>query len=565
MISPDGQWVALAARAHDGKWGIAIRELTTGATSFLPQSQAFRGLCWSHDSKEILVQEGNRLLALDVASGTVREVTVVVGSLFGATWNADDVVLFGIDGKGIHRVSALGGSAEELIHPDPSRGETSVTYPYFLPDGNRFLYLARQYPDGVRVHTLRAGALDSTETTLVGEIASSFALLDSGYLLHVADGTLMATRFDPDGLELSGRPIPIAHGVSYFKPVGITLFSAARDGTLLYRKRATNKSLVWFDAAGVQQEVLIDRGEFKGFEISPDDDQAAIAIVDPRDGTSDIWLHGLNRGTASRFTVASGEEAFPVWMPDGKSIVFSWERRDAPDIFVKNVDGAGEETLLIGANPVEFPADVSPDGRHLLYFSNLNEPEWDVWTVEIGDPASARLLVGQPATRLGGQFSPDGRLVAYGSDETGRWQIWVRPFTSPGRAVQITTDGVTSGFARGCRWARRGRTLYYANGKSLYAVDLSTEDGLTKPQPHLLFETPHPIDGFDLTGDGRFLVELRDDSIVEPLHVIVNWSPPQHCTKATKSDWSEMGPCERSRFPGSNGAGDRTRRRTGME
>ena len=171
--------------------------------------------------------------------------------------------------------------------------------------------------------------------------------------------------------------------------------------------------------------------------------------------------------------------------------------------------------------------DASLRGVVVRIDDSSNEPDWDAWTVEIGDPGSARLLVGQPATRLGGQFSPDGRLVAYGSDETGRWQIWVRPFTSPGRAIQITTDGSTATFGPSwCRWARSGRTLYYANGKSLYAVDLSTEDGLTKPQPHLLFETPHPIDGFDLTGDGRFLVELRDDSIVEPIHVIVNWSPP---------------------------------------
>jgi dipeptidyl aminopeptidase/acylaminoacyl peptidase len=371
-------------------------------------------------------------------------------------------------------------------------------------------------------YKLRAGALDSSETTLVGDIGSGVAFLDSGHLIHVVDGTLMATQFDQNTLQFVGRPLPIANGVRYFMPTGSASFSAARNGTIVFRKREINNSVVWFDADGTGLGTLADRGDFGSVDISPDGEQAALDVKDPRTGTGDIWLYGLNRSTTSKLTVHPAEESRPVWTPAGNAIVFYSDRERLPDIFIKDLDGAGEVKLILGTERLEFNEDMSPDGQHLLYSTMVEDGNLDLWVMTLGDLDSARAFVAAPGTQFFGKFAPDGQLVAYASLEAGRPEVWVKPFPEAGRSVQISTEGGLSS-----AWARSGRTLYYSYEKKLFFVDLSTPGKLARPQPRLLFETPHTINNFDVADDGRFLTVLRDDSIIEPLNVIVNWSPPQ--------------------------------------
>ena len=521
VISPDGLRVVLPVQKPEGEWVVAVREFASATVTFLSGAEDMRPLCWSPDGSEIALRDRDRIKMIEVAGGTIRDVAEVKGIVRGAAWNEDDVILFAVEGDGIYRISAIGGAKEKIVSPDTSRFEIAPSFPTFLSDGNRFLYLVtiRDPSQDWSTYKLRAGALDATETTLVGDMGSEVALLDSGHLVHVADGTLMATRFDEEALELVGRPIPIADGVFYFMPTGSAFFSAARNGTILYKRREINGSLVWFDANGAQQGVLAARGGFGKVDISPDGQQAALDLRDPRNGTSDVWLYGLERSTTSRLTVHPAEEASPIWTPSGNAIIFYSDRLRRPDIFIKDLDGAGDENVLVGTDDLEFNEDVSPDGRHLLYSSDQGGT-YGLWVLEIGDPESGRAFVSAPGWQAAATFSPEGRLVAYASRETGRSEIWVKPFPEAGRSVQISTEG-------GMRsaWARTGRTLYFALGKKLFSVDLSTAEKLARPEPRLLFETPQTIGDFDVAPDGRFLMVLRDDSIIEPNNVIVNWSP----------------------------------------
>jgi Tol biopolymer transport system component len=521
LISPDGRRVAFWAQRHDDEWRRALLDLASGSVTLLDGTGSVHA--WSPDGREMLIVTEGRLKALDVVSGAQRDITGVDGIVRGAAWNEEEVVLFGVEGEGIYRVSAVGGAAERIIAPDPKRFEVAPSYPHFLSDGKRFLYVApTRRPDGDSPNLLRVGALDTSETSAVGEIGSMVRLLDSGFLLHVFDGTLAATRFDEDSLELSGRPIPIADGVGYFQPVASAEFDSARNGTITYRRREVNQSVVWFDADGVEQGIVVPEGGFNGVDISPDGEQAAIAVVDPRTGTSDLWLYGLARGTASRLTVDRAEEQSPVWSPDGNTIVFASDRDRLPDMFRIDLDGTGEWSLVFGTDQLEFNSDLSPDGRQVLFTTNIDGGNWDLWMMELDAPDTARPFVSHPAFQHGGRFSPDGQLVAYVSDQTDRREIWIKPFAEAGRSVQVSTEGASE-----AQWAPEGRTLYYASRDRMFSVDLEREVAATHPRPKLLFEAPHPISNFAVAPDGRFLVVLRDDSIVEPAHVIVNWKPPE--------------------------------------
>ena len=209
-----------------------------------------------------------------------------------------------------------------------------------------------------------------------------------------------------------------------------------------------------------------------------------------------------------------------MWSPDGNTIVFASDRDRLPDVFRIALDGTGEWSLVYGTDQLEFNSDLSPDGRQMLFTTNIDGGNWDLWVMEIDAPDTARPFVAHPAFQSDGRFSPDGQLVAYVSDQTGRAEIWIKPFAEAGRSVQVSTEGASE-----ARWARDGRTLFYASTDRMFSVDLAREVAATDPRPELLFETPHPISDFTVAPDGRFLVVLRDDSIVEPVHVIVNWTP----------------------------------------
>ncbi|MBW3671198.1 MAG: protein kinase [Acidobacteria bacterium] len=524
FVSPDGRRVAFYAKQSEGAWAIALRDLGSDSVTMLPDSERMIILCWSPRGNELAVIRGGRLGVVDIAEGTSRDISEAKGLPRGGAWNRDDLILFATEGQGIFRVSALGGESERIVAPEASRFEVAPMYPEFLPDGIRFLYMSvtRDPSRDRNSYKLRAGRLDATETTEVGEIASKFDLLDSGHLLQVVDGTLVATPFDEDALGFRGKPIPVVNGVYYFMPTGAAAFDAARNGTIVYRKPAINDSILWFGRDGSRGEALVERvASHRSVAISPDGEQAAIDLTDTRTGTSDIWLYGLSRNTRSRLTFHPSEEAAPVWMPSGNALLFYSDRVRRPDIFMKDLDGAGEERLVVGTDELEFIGDVSPDGSVIVYHRFDSSSRYDLWLTNLEGEADPRPYVVGPEAQWGARFSPDGRFIAYISGETGRDEIWVKPFPGPGRSIQISTEG-----GDGPVWDRERLVLYYENRNRIYEVDLSTSGRLARPEPRLLFGIAEEIVAFDVDRDGRFLMVISDESLKEPNHVIVHWAPP---------------------------------------
>ncbi len=524
LLSPDGRNVAMRVKRPDGAWVIGLRELGSDSLKMFPGSGRMSLLCWSPRGNELAVIEDGRLKVMDIVEGTSRDISAVQGIPRGGTWSPEDVILFATEGNGIFRVSALGGTSERIVAPEPGRFEIAPMYPKFLRNGNRFLYmsLTREPSRERNSYKLRSGRLDSPDTAEVGEIGSKFDLLDSGHLLHVVDGTLVAMPFDEKALRFTGKPIPVVRGVNYFMPTGGASFTSARNGTIGYRKADSNSSIRWFDRDGSRGAALVEGVSGFSVAISPDGQQVAFDLRDTRTGTSDLWLYGLSRDTRSRLTTHPAEEANPVWTPSGNALVFDSDRLRRPDIFIKDLEGSGEERVIVGSDDLTHPCDVSPDGKVVVYYRFDPGSRNDLWLADLEGEPNARPFLIVPESQTGARFSRDGLFVAYTSGETGRDEVWLKPFPGPGRSIQISTEG-----GRVPIWDRERRALYYERENKIYEVNLETSANLARPEPRFLFEVSEEIVWFDVARDGRFLMVISDESLNEPHNVIVHWSPPK--------------------------------------
>jgi Tol biopolymer transport system component len=296
--------------------------------------------------------------------------------------------------------------------------------------------------------------------------------------------------------------------VYYFKPTGEAWLSASANGTLTYRAPFGGQSLVWVDRTGHRTGALPVTGAFSGLRLSRDGASVVAALVDPRIGTPDLWLYGARRETATRLTFSAGYEDAPTLTPDGARLFYSSDALGVPDIFVKQIGSAEDDRPFLVAPGAQYPLDVSPDGKWLVYLTtDFGDTGEDLYVTPLeGDPRPIP-FVRTPASENRARFSPDGTAVAYSSNESGDFQVYVKAFPGPGQADPV--------------WSHDGRHLYFLHLNGVYEADVRAPDA----EPRLLFETAGPVGALEVSPDGtRFLVIARDDLAVQnPTRVIVNW------------------------------------------
>ena len=529
QISPDGTTLAFAARKDlSSPRSIWIRPVASfDARSLEGTNGAGTTMTWSADSKWILFNAEGKLRRIR-ADGGAAETVADRPSISGTAMNAAGTVLFTPSEGPLSRVSQ-GGAPQPITSLDKSRHERAHGSPHFLPDGEHFLFVAfaREPKGQVRRLYLYAGQLDSKEVKFLGEISSGVAYSEPGYLLFVRDGALVAAPFDADKLEIRGEPVTIADSVFYFKPAGVAGVSASRNGTLTYILPVAASSLVWLDGSGKQIGEPVRANEsFGGMRIGRDGSRVTIAIADTKVGTNDLWSLGLTRPTATRLTFDEGWEDQPVLSPDGAQMFYSTDRIGIPDIFVKKTGSAEQDRGVVIEAGEQLPADVSPDGKYLVYESDRYDATGDdIWVVRTDGTERPRPIVRTPATELGPRISPDGRWLAYSSNESGKYQVYVKPFPGAGEARQISTVTGTSG-----RWSPDSRFLYFREWNRVMVADLQIPDA----EPQFLFEPDREVGNFEVAPDGkRFLVELTDRLVAQqPTRVIVNW--PSMITKQAR-------------------------------
>jgi Tol biopolymer transport system component/predicted Ser/Thr protein kinase len=521
-ISPDGRYLAFNATDNSGKSRIWVRPLNALAAQPLPGTEGTTRPFWSPDSRFLgFVAEG-KLKKIDVSGGPPQKICDAPTGSDGS-WSSEGVILY--DGTGndpIYRVSASGGTPVIAVKPDAGRKETQVAWPEFLPDGRHYLYMANgQKADD---NQYRIGSLDSTESKVLAPAQTLITYAPPGYLLFVRDKTLVAQSFDAKAMKTKGEPIPLAEHVGT-DSVGLALFSVSRDGTLAYRTGESGTRLLWMDRSGKELETVGDPGEAHNPALSPKGDRLAYDLSDPRSGRADIWIRDLARGVSSRFTFGAADEVAPLWSPDGSRIVFSDNRSGTYDLYEKAADGQGEEKLLLHSDELKIANDWSRDGRHIAFASQSKETAFDILLLPTFGDRKPVTFLKTPFVEMWPVFSPDGRFLAYQSNESGRMEVYVQSFPGPGGKWQVSTAGGVEP-----KWRGDGKELYYrAADQKLMAVEVKAGESFEAGVPRPLFmarvQPGLARNRYTATADGqRFLLvaPLKRESMT-PTTVVLNW------------------------------------------
>lgn len=538
-ISPDGKRLAFVATDSTGKRYIYIRSLAAMAAQRLAGTEGALHPFWSPDNQFLGFTALGKLKKIDASGGapiTICDAAV----LRGGTWNADGTIVF-TPGPNVPLfvVSASGGTVTTVTRLDSLRKENSHRWPSFLPDGRHFLYLARTVTAGSQGEggLICLASLDGKVNKILVPAVSN-AVYASGHILYVRGTTLVAHLFDESSLELKGEPITITDGVTYDPSTNRGMFTVSSNGMLVYQTGIANvgSRLIFLDRGGKSVSVASELAEYFYPRLSPDDKRVSSYVWDFQSHNADIWITDFTRGLKTRFTFHATAETHSVWSPDGSRIIFNSTVEGPANLYQKATSGAGGEELLLRSDHYKAPCDWSRDGKFLLYqeFSGTGT-QLDLWVLPLNGDRKPVSFLQTEFNEGDARFSPDGRWVAYVSDESGQKEIYLRPFQEPdklsGKAAVAGKWQVSVSGGDSPRWRRDGKELYYfSSDNRMMAADINVKAGsLEVSHVRPLFEVPSivqlPTSDYDVTADGKkFLVNVPFESQNQtPLTLVVNW------------------------------------------
>jgi serine/threonine protein kinase len=526
-IAPNGRTVAIVAYLESARKNVLwIYELGSHSVKILPDTESATYPFWCPDGRSLAFFADGKLKKLDVAGGPVQTISDAPAGR-GGTWNKDGVIVLAPDTNGgLYRVSALGGTPTPITTPDRSRGEDGHRWPVFLPDGKHYLYLTANFTGRAGVNAIFVGALDSNEKQFVVEAAANAAYTAPGYLLFYKDKTLLAQRFDTKRLALTGSPTTAWSDIQYLPQVRKAVF-AVSDYGLLAAQSGSGVPIsqpTWFDRSGREVGTAAKPDVYGNVFLAANGDSLAVDKTDMASLNVDIWTYALNRDSSKRLTFDPGLDAVPIWSPDSSRLVFGSNRQLNWDLFIKNADGSQDEKILIPHDGIaKFPDDWSRDGKFILYNKGT-----DLWSLALPETKGALLLKASSVLR-NGQFSPDGKWVAYASNETGKWEVYVTSFPDARGKWQVSTSG-----GEQPRWRADGKELFYlsADGKMM-AAQVTTGANFDARTPLALFQASprqpvlvYDLFAYDVSRDGqRFLINTPvKQTETQPLSLVLNWN-----------------------------------------
>jgi serine/threonine protein kinase len=519
-ISPDGRWIVFAGSSSE-KERLYLRPLDSLEALPLPGTEGGISPFWSPDSRYVGFFADGKIQKIAVSGGPPQAICEA-GIEALPTWGSSGQIVFiqiGMQNGGLWAVDANGGEPRRVRAVDFAHGEKALVWPFFLRDGRRYLFVTIA-ENRDRMHLLlRVGSLDSTETTTVGDVSSRVELA-SGHLLFVREGVLLAQPFDTGTLQTRGEAVALAEHVYQFNGPLMAAFSASGTGVIAYEPSTRPSRLTWVDRTGRELEALPFTGAILHIRIARDGRTLALSIIDEKKGSSDIWTYDFQRRLPSRATLDPRDERMTVWSADGQSIFFRGDWVGPPDVYRVSV-GSPESAAPVVARPgVQSPEDVSPDGRFLVFTEYMRRTNGDLWMLPLsGGEAKALSLTRTPFDEKGARFSPDGRWIAYYSNESGGREVYLRPVEASGERIRVSSDGGTMP-----RWRRDGRELFYlAPDGAVIAVPIAVG---ARPQPGLgsaLFRVEGVLRDYDVAADGqRFLVDVAEPDPT-PIRVLANW------------------------------------------
>jgi Tol biopolymer transport system component len=519
-ISPDGQQIVVAPNfGVQQPTPLWLRLLASTSGRLLTGTEGASFPFWSPDGRSIGFFADEKLKRLDVTSEAIQ-ILADAPTARGGAWQADGTILFAPNAQGpLFRVAATGGQPTVATHLQ--EGQNDHRAPFILPDGLHFLYYARGTPQVRGVHVAR---LDGTETKRLLDADGAAVYTRSGHLLFPRQGELLAQPFDARRLTLDGEPFRVADSVSVNPGISLASLSASASGPIAYgTDRIRRTQFAWFDRSGRRLETLgtPDQRGLANPSMSPDGTRVAFRRV--VGGNWDVWLIDM-QGAVSKFTSALSSDWYPVWSPDGQQIFY---QTMISNIYSRSVTDGTPEQLLLRETTMVYPSDVSPDGSVLLY-TRATSSSTDLWYVPLGADRTPHSFVQTSFFERDGQFSPDGKWVAYQSNDVGHFEIYLQPFPGPGDRIQVSAGG-----GQHVRWARNGSELFYIDADQRLTsvrVTFAANGTLVRGTPVPLFRTE--LDSSFLTRqqyvvspDGqRFLINAATDAIDPPsITLILNW------------------------------------------
>jgi serine/threonine-protein kinase len=482
-LSPDGRMLAYLA-GTDRKPHINVRAINDFEVRPLSGTENAVDPFFSPSGQWIGFFADGVLKKVPVTGGGTLTVTGGLSDVVGASWGPNDTIVFSPNnGSGLRQVSAAGGESVELTKLKGS--EQSHRWPQFLPDGKAILFTVLT---GVSSDTdeIAVKRLDTGEQKVLIHGGTYPQYAPTGHLLFYRAGTVLAVPFDPVRLEVMGTPTPVIQGVkSTALNTGGAHLSLSRSGTVVYVPggevitSAALSRLVWVDRKGGEQITPAPAHVYKNPLLSPDGRSVAIVITDSK---SDVWIYDLGRDTLTRLTF-EGSSDTPYWSPDGKRVVFEAQRNGPLNLFWKPADGSGSEERLTTSEYTHQVGSLTPDGRTLIYAETHPKTQRDLWALPLDGDRKPRVLLQTSFNESAGRVSPDGHWLAYISDESGRYEVYVRPFPGPGGKWQISTEGGNE-----VMWSPKGGELFYRTGDRMMAVAIATQPTFSAGKPQLLFE-----------------------------------------------------------------------------
>jgi serine/threonine protein kinase len=522
-VSPDGTRVAFSARDADDQVLLWVRPLDSLDAFPIRGSSGATFPFWSPDGRSLGFFAQGKLKVVEASASASPVSLADVEESRGGSWGPEGTILFS---KGYHdpilRVSVSGGSPTPVTEV---RGRELHRWPAFLPDGRHFLYNVRV--QGEENAVIYAKSLGSKEKREVLREHSDVLYVPPGYLVFRRGERLMAARFDADRLEVVGDPLDLVDRIDHFPPTGRTTFGASQK-VLAYApiSNARQSRLAWFDRKGREVGAVGSPGMYISPRLSADGRQLAIAALEQLAIPPDIWVFDTRMGTGTRSPMPF-PDLDPIFSADGNRIFFSNTSEGKWNIFVRNVSDTADPVPLLPATRPRWPRDVSPDGSVLLYHEWSASRRGDLKVLLLSGERRPRDFIASIFDDDQGAFSPDGRRVAYVSDESGRKEVFVASFPNPSQRIRISSEGGTQP-----RWSRDGRELFYVSkSNTMMVAPFDPSSGVPASPPARLFDVPisyafgsHVPLRYDVSPDGRFLIVVRSsEAPPPPLVLVLNW------------------------------------------
>lgn len=531
-VSPDGRGLAFIATDSTGVTKLCARKLDSLSAQPMPGTDAASLPFWSPDGRFVGFFAEGKLKKIPADGGSPEVICDAPGGR-GASWGKSGAIIFAPQAMGsLFMVSANGGNPVEVARPDSSKKETGLRFPNFLPDGAHYLYVSLPAkPEGYDVYLGKLGS-DRPERIMV---ADGSPVPAAGYLLYANGNRIVAQEFDRDALRPRGEIMPLGNAPPASSFAGSSLVSASENGVLVHTAANPPKTqLVWFDRQGESLATIpIPPAAYSSPSISPDGRWAAVSIINSPT-SYDLWLVDLQRAVTTRLTFdglaagGTGLGASVIWSSDGTRVVYQSLRSGIYDVYQVLTNGTGKPEPLVQSSVVfKMPASWSPDGKYLVWIQNTEQTQWDIWLLPMQGDRKPIPFLRTPFDENTAAISPDGRWMAYDSNETGRPEIYVRSFPEPREKHRISISGGSNP-----QWSSDGRELIFwtsdnwaATFGSAYVVDVQTSPAFKTGPPRLLFSPRQDIMGIGATADlTRFLAAVPVPGSAPPsVTVIVNW------------------------------------------